>query len=278
MTQITNSDALCMEKSPHDERDLLFDQVCTSHPPLPKTFSLKEDMFPVRNQGPQGSCVAQTLAAIQEHNNQKDILLEGYLSPQFIYDCRPKNKRGMNCRNAMKFLHQHGVCLEATYPYRAGNDTPPRGLKKIKGFIKDEAKVYRIANYAQVLTVYDLKNAIYLHGPCLISVPVYGKIVSRTSSGKPSYRVDNDMWKKKDGYVKIGGHAMTVIGWDLNGFIIRNSWGDKWGRRGHCTFPFTAWGRQYEVWSAVDHVEGMPEKKDGILDKIKKCMDKTRWR
>ena len=129
-----------------------------------------------------------------------------------------------------------------------------------------------------MLTVYDLKNAIYLHGPCLISVPVYGKIVSLNGNGKPSYRVDNDMWKKKDGYVKIGGHAMTVIGWDLHGFIIRNSWGDKWGRRGHCTFPFDAWGRQYEVWSAVDHVEGMPEKKDGILDKIKKCMDKTRWR
>ena len=281
MTQITDSDILCMQKSPHDERDFLYDQVCSSHPPLPKTFSLKEDMFPVRNQGPQGSCVAQTLAAIQEYNNQKDPLLKGYLSPQFIYDCRPCDMRGMNCRNAMKFLHQHGVCLESTYPYRSNTkDIKPKGLRGFDDVTKQEAYTYRIANYAQVLTVYDLKNAIYNDGPCLISVPVYGKVVSRSASGKPNYRVDTDMWQKKNGHVKIGAHAMTVIGWDLNGFIIRNSWGDKWGRRGHCTFPFTAWGRHYEAWAAVDHMNedfDQPKKKAGIFDKVRKCLDKKRW-
>lgn len=280
MTQTTD-DILCMQKSPHDERDFLYDQVCTAHPPLPKTFSLKADMFPVRDQGPQGSCVAQTLSAVQEYNNQKDTLLKGYLSPQFIYDCRPKNKAGMNCRNAMKFLKDYGVCLESTYPYRDNTkDAKPKGLKGFDSVTKQEAFIYRISNYAAVMTVYDMKNALFNDGPCLIAVPVYGKIVSRTASGKPNYRIDADMWQKKDGYVKIGGHAMTVIGWDLNGFIIRNSWGDKWGNRGHCNFAFTDWGRHYEAWAVVDHVnENFDNKKtkDSILDKVKKCLDRKRW-
>tara|TARA_R110001599_G_scaffold174976_1_gene366959 strand:- start:5397 stop:6239 length:843 start_codon:yes stop_codon:yes gene_type:complete len=279
MTDVT-PDILVMQKSPHDERDFLYDQICAEHPPLPKTFSLRENMFPVRQQGQQGSCVAQTLAAIQEYNNQGDILLKGHLSPQFIYDCRPRNIRGMNCRSAMKFLHQHGVPLEKTHPYRNNTtDIKPKGLVNFQRFIKDEAYVYRTENYAQVLTVYDLKNAIYNDGPCLISVPVYGKIVL-SSSKKPKYRTDVDMWQKKNGYQKVGGHAMTVVGWDLNGFIIRNSWGPSWGNRGHCNFPFNAWGRQYEVWSAVDHINSSfvkPNLKDSIADKVKKCLDSKRW-
>jgi len=276
----TTKDLLNMQKSPYDNRDFLYDQVCASYPPLPEKFSLKDKMFPVRNQGPQGSCVAQTLAAIQEHNNQQDILLKGYLSPQFIYDCRPKDKRGMNCRNAMKFLHKHGVCLESSHPYRDNSeDIKPKGLKSFSVSAKNEAYVHRISNYASVSTVYDLKNAIYSDGPCLISVPVYGKFTSSYGK-KPHYRIDTDMWQKKNGYVKIGGHAMTVVGWDLDGFIIRNSWGDKWGHRGHCNFPFGAWGRHYEAWAAVDHVNSKfktPAKKDSLFSKVKRCMDSKRW-
>ncbi len=271
-----------MHKSPYDDRDFLYDQVCIAHPPLPKTFSLKEEMFPVRNQGKQGSCVAQALASIQEYNNQKDILLKGYLSPQFIYDCRPKDISGMTARGAMKFLSKNGVCTEKTYPYKSnmGDYTPP-GLKGFSDKIKEEAYVYRIKNYAQCTTVYDAQNALYLNGPLLITVPVYGRPRAIDKDKHKVYAVETDMWRKKNGYEKIGGHAMTIVGWDLNGFVLRNSWGDKWGYRGHCNFSFDDWGRQYDVWSPVDHInsEFKPKKdEECFLSEIKKCLDRKRWR
>jgi C1A family cysteine protease len=36
------------------------------------------------------------------------------------------------------------------------------------------------------------------------------------------------------------GHAVTAVGYDeaKQWFILRNSWGPKWGMRGHFTFPY----------------------------------------
>tara|TARA_B100000519_G_scaffold108549_1_gene94048 strand:+ start:3489 stop:4322 length:834 start_codon:yes stop_codon:yes gene_type:complete len=266
--------------SPYDERDLLFDQAVATRPPLPESFSLREDMFGIRNQGPQGSCVAQSLAAMQERNNLKHLLDKGYLSPQFIYDCRPKNRsgRGMNVRNALKFLRVHGAPLEKSYPYRQGKDTPPIGLKKMASELKKEAEFYRIQGFAKCTTVQDTKRAIYLNGPCVIVVPVYAKPWTGSSTVEhQKYIIPSRMWIKEQGYKKMGGHAMAVVGWDLHGFQIRNSWGYNWGSRGHCTFPYGDWGRQYEVWSAIDHEPDVCAKPDTVIQKIKKCMDKSRW-
>lgn len=275
-----NTDFL-VSASPYDERDLLFDQTKNDNPPLPKVFSLKDDMFSVRSQGSQGSCVAQSLAAMQESNNLDHLLVKGYLSPQYIYDCRPKNRtgRGMNVRNALKFLRQHGAPLETSYPYRAGKDTPPRGLSKMPKVLREEAEFYRIQGFARCTTIQDTKLAIYTHGPCVISVPVYARPAAKTGATSESqrYYVPQRMWLKQEDSKKLGGHAMAVIGWDLNGLIIRNSWGPKWGNRGHCHFPYEDWGRQYEVWSAIDYEPEMCAKKDNVFQKIAKCMDNTRW-
>ena len=38
----------------------------------------------------------------------------------------------------------------------------------------------------------------------------------------------------------IGGHAVVAIGYDdsIQRFIVRNSWGPKWGIKGYCTMPY----------------------------------------
>jgi hypothetical protein len=44
---------------------------------------------------------------------------------------------------------------------------------------------------------------------------------------------------------------MTVVGYDKKGFILRNSWGLYWKKKGYCHFPYKDWGCQYEVWTIV---------------------------
>ena len=35
-----------------------------------------------------------------------------------------------------------------------------------------------------------------------------------------------------------GGHAVTIVGYDDRGFLIKNSWGDKWADRGYATILY----------------------------------------
>jgi len=41
--------------------------------------------------------------------------------------------------------------------------------------------------------------------------------------------------------VGVGGHAVMCVGYDdaKQWFIIRNSWGDKWGMKGYFTLPYS---------------------------------------
>ena len=47
-----------------------------------------------------------------------------------------------------------------------------------------------------------------------------------------------------------GGHAICCIGYDENGFILKNTWGGAWGDFGNCYLPYSqvndnlleAWG------------------------------------
>jgi C1A family cysteine protease len=39
---------------------------------------------------------------------------------------------------------------------------------------------------------------------------------------------------------QLGGHAVMAVGYDdaTNCFIVRNSWGKKWGLKGYFMFPY----------------------------------------
>jgi C1A family cysteine protease len=47
------------------------------------------------------------------------------------------------------------------------------------------------------------------------------------------------------------GHAFSVVGYTEDAFILRNSWGETWGKQGYCHFPFADFGQQWEIWSVL---------------------------
>lgn len=102
------------------------------------------------------------------------------------------------------------------------------GINTKKGLIK-------LDKYAMVGSIPILKQALVLNGPCIGGLPV-----------KDSYR--NDFW---NGYGFEGGHAIAIIGYDKDGFIIRNSWGSTYGYDGYSHLDYEDFNEFYEIWTLI---------------------------
>lgn len=204
---------------------------------LPDKYDLTKKLLPVRNQGIQDSCVAMTAACIKEYQEYLNSFKKNkiiYFSPQFIYNNRKnQDSTGMTSRNLMKILHKFGCCLEKTYPY--GKIEHPSLIPRE---VYLEASKYKIKGYARINTICGLKNALINYGPCLIAFPIYN--------------CKKYFWKKKSNEKLKGGHTLTVVGYNEKGFILRNSWGKKWGNNGYVIYPYSHFGSHWEIWSTFD--------------------------
>ncbi len=234
------SHKLCItQKSPIDERDWVLESILNYKGELPLVLDLRPDLQPVRNQGIYGTCAAMTAACIKEYQEKKDIKLSCYFSPSFIYLNREDVKtEGMYPRDVMRILSKLGSCEEKYLPYNKFNNKTTKSVINKTCFTN--ALKYKIKGYSIITTIDGLKKALYLYGPCLISVPVYNYSMK--------------MWKQNDNEILLGGHAMTVVGYNKTSFIIRNSWGTSWGDKGYTYYNFNEFGAHWELWTLVDDI------------------------
>lgn len=81
-------------------------------------------------------------------------------------------------------------------------------IKKALQYLKGQNQ---ITSYATIGSPLVLKSAILLNGPCVGGLMV---------------RDDNkvNFW---EGNSNLGGHCISIIGWDEDNFLIRNSWGSE---------------------------------------------------
>ena len=236
--------------SPRDDRDWNSEAIFDTSTKLLRTFDLRRKLNKVRNQGYQGTCAAHVAACMKEWQERKDVGFRGYMSSQFIYNNRNnQTSSGMYGRDVMNILKDKGCCTEETYPYEKIETS-----SEIDKTFLEEASNYKIKGYARVNTTDSLKRALLSNGPCYISFPVYN--------------YSNYMWRQYKGEKKLGGHAMTVVGYDKKGFIIRNSWGAFWDKGGYCHYPYGDWGSHYEVWTTIDERSEKPPKRKYL---VKKC-------
>ena len=106
-----------MIPSLNDDRDFSANDFLKNQS-LPDELDLRPSLQPIRNQGTQGSCAAQSAACMKEFQEKNDNDLDEHFSPQFVYDNRINQKSpGMTCRDVMKILYHVGCPLELSYPY-----------------------------------------------------------------------------------------------------------------------------------------------------------------
>jgi len=51
------------------------------------------------------------------------------------------------------------------------------------------------------------------------------------------------------GGIHMGAHAFAIIGYETRGFIVQNSWGERWGYHGFGLLPYDDWAESaLDAW------------------------------
>ena len=184
---------------------------------LPEEYSYEEFMSKVLDQGQDPICVACSVSA---YINWKKNMETGSKEDHFANIGQLKNffyqagggPDGMTFKDALRYLRHNGI--------------------------KTKEGVVKIREYALVNSFLALKNAIIMNGPCLGALPVYDMI-------KPQF------WRKSSGGEYYGGHAISIVGWTKEGFIIRNSWSKHFGKKGYVVIPYDEFKYFFECWTII---------------------------
>ena len=113
-------------------------------------------------------------------------------------------------------LRNHGQALTSDYPYHG----------------KDEACHSSRDESAPVMTHLDfapgdLESLVHAANDAPVAVGVNANIYWMVYSGGVV------MAEKCKGTVETINHGVVVVGWTADEWIIRNSWGKRWGEEGH---------------------------------------------
>lgn len=226
-------------RSPYDSRDYLIETLTgstISKEGIPNMVDYRKVLKLAMNQGKQNTCSAFAAIGCKEWQENRDIKIRIDFSAQYIYNNRSNYpEEGMYGRDVMEILLKKGCCRESFYNYGLVETST-----NISTRANEDAIKFKIRSYARVNTLDGLKKALYKYGPCYIAFPYYNN--------------GADFWNPVGNQKMNGGHAVCIVGYNDNKkhFIIRNSWGYLWGDGGHTYFPYSDFGKQWEIWSIID--------------------------
>jgi len=193
--------------------------------------------FPdVYDQGLLGSCSAQAGVAAFEMKWKEATGRFMYGSTLGLYydnrvhDGTVREDAGSYIATTIRMLQKKGVGLEKCWPYR------------IQQFAQAPPSCYRTAADGHRLAQgFNLSNtdrksiriALSNDMPVIFGAYVYGGIDNVEG---PDFILD----MPRSGESPQGGHAMVIVGHDDSTrlYRVRNSWGAKWGDKGHFFVPY----------------------------------------
>jgi C1A family cysteine protease len=202
---------------------------------LPAKVDLRAKCPPVENQGQLGSCTANALAGALEFLELKDRRPLVDLSRLFVYynerviEHSVKHDAGAMLRDGIKTLAKQGVCAEKLWPY-----VIKKFATKPTATCYAQAQQHTISSYQRLSTTQEMRACLADGYPFVFGFTVYESFesdaVARTGTVPMPTRHERT----------LGGHAVCAVGYDDKSqrFIVRNSWGADWGRKGYFTMPY----------------------------------------
>lgn len=182
---------------------------------IPEAYTYEPYMSPILNQGNESTCVPCSISAHLNWNHNitvKTNKVDNGINIKEIYNIRAD--KNAEGMTIKEALH---------YLYKHGVSTKVGPMK--------------IRKYALLKSELSLKQAILMNGPCLAALRVYN--------------FGYEFWDNNLGEYQ-GGHCISIIGWNKNGFIIRNSWGASWGNKGYTLIPYEDFYQILEMWTIID--------------------------
>lgn len=213
---------------------------------IPKEFTL--DSLPsVKNQGAVGSCVAHAIALVAEYYARKETGKKTKMSTGYIYGNRlftTHKGSGMYLRDALKTMTKFG---DVPYEYFPDNVEVPYAIELFEQKVEEIEPLgynFKFKAYYKLTTEKGIKTHLLSGNPVIMAMPWYDDIKI----------VDGVMVTKQVKTKKTGGHCMVIVGWDETGWLVQNSWGSLWGKRGRFTLPYDVVIR--ETWGPTDAEPG----------------------
>lgn len=213
-----------------DFRDKYLD--VTLNPQNKVSFDLRDKCPKIYNQGKLGSCTANAIAFAYQFDEMKQLENKDEIfvpSRLFIYyneremEGTTSSDSGAAIRDGIKTINKIGVCPESLWPYDISTFTE-----------KPNPKCYQIATkhksikYARIKqTLEQLREAITAGYPVVFGFTVYQSFESEEVAKTGIMPMPNKNERL------LGGHAVSAVGFNETHFIIRNSWGDNWGKNGY---------------------------------------------
>jgi C1A family cysteine protease len=219
-----------------DHRDNFF-SIPLAATALPAHVDLRAQCPPVYDQGQLGSCTANAIVAAVDFERNKQGFPLLFPSRLFVYynerakEHTVNSDAGARIRDGIKSVGTQGAPPEALWPYDIAKFElrPPDSAYA-------KAKLDRAISYLRLnqQVVSQLKGCLAAGYPFVFGITVYesfeGDQVAQTGM-VPMPSLSEKV---------LGGHAIMAVGYDdaKQCFIVRNSWGTKWGIEGYCMFPY----------------------------------------
>lgn len=193
----------------------------------------------ILDQGKEGACTGFACAAvINRLNALRDSRFAA--SPRMLYEMAKRHDEwpgesydGSSCRGVIRGWKNMGVCGDSDWPYDSDEPGELTVTRAVSARTMPLGAYYRLRP-----DIVDYHAALNEVGALLVSANVH--------SGWWNPR----KLERQDPIATIvpssnyeGGHAFALVGYNDNGFLVQNSWGERWGSDG-----FALW--RYEDWIA----------------------------
>ncbi len=232
-----------------DQRDFLF--LTRAQLPLkfPNAIDLRPSCSAIEDQGRIGSCTGNALSGALEFLELKQLKTQTYeddtivyspgkykeISRLFIY----YNERillgnvnedsGATLRDGIKSLVRWGACEEKLWGYQLSNV-----FKKPSPKAYTQAKSHCISSYLRLQSFAEMKQCLALGFPFVFGFAVYESFELPQVANTGIVSMPNLSERL------LGGHAVMAVGYhdEKKHFIVRNSWGENWGKSGYFFMPY----------------------------------------
>jgi len=209
----------------------------------------------ILNQGKEGACTGFALAGVINYHlvknrrfTKKQIEVKECVSPRMLYEMARRydewpgeDYEGSSARGTIKGWLAHGVVKrdlwtdELSGPGHLDNETAKQALQIPAG------AYYRVMHRQ----IRDMHAALNETGILFATLMAHEGWRAPQEGIWKEYKIENGksikfpVIPRKDR--ADSGHAIAIVGYTKDGFIIQNSWGENWGNNGFALLPYEDW-------------------------------------